>query len=233
MKSSYMISTIGRMPIIAAPMPRPVMAISEIGVLRIRSGPNSSSMPTLTFCEPPCSPMSSPMRKTSGSWRIACDITSRTASRYDNLGIHVVPELLGRRVGAAAGELDGVERDLLRALVVRGELVVRDREALAQLVDRILRRAGLVVLLFGAVLLRVADVVRRQAVGVDEQEDRAVAGAGELGRLLRRLVDGLHVLAVGLDRVHAEGDGAVREILYRAVLPVRRRLGPLVVLDAE
>jgi hypothetical protein len=75
-----MISTIGRMPIMAAPMPRPVIAISEIGVLRMRIGPNSSSIPTETFCEPPCSPMSWPMRKTSSSWRIACDMTSRTAS---------------------------------------------------------------------------------------------------------------------------------------------------------
>src|SRR5215204_5813398 len=42
-KSSYMISTTGRMPCIAAPMPAPTIAISEIGVLRTRSGPNSST----------------------------------------------------------------------------------------------------------------------------------------------------------------------------------------------
>ena len=40
-----MISTTGRMPCIAAPMPAPTIAISEIGVLRTRSGPNSSSSP--------------------------------------------------------------------------------------------------------------------------------------------------------------------------------------------
>ena len=34
-----MISTIGRMPWIAAPMPLPTIAISEIGVLRTRAGP--------------------------------------------------------------------------------------------------------------------------------------------------------------------------------------------------
>ena len=39
MKSSYMISTTGRMPCIAAPMPAPTSAISEIGVLRTRVGP--------------------------------------------------------------------------------------------------------------------------------------------------------------------------------------------------
>ena len=37
-KSSYMISTIGRMPWIAAPIPLPTIAISEIGVLRTRAG---------------------------------------------------------------------------------------------------------------------------------------------------------------------------------------------------
>ena len=55
--------------------------ISEIGVLRTRSGPNSSTIPCVTPIDPPISAMSSPMMKTSGSWRIAVDIASRTASR--------------------------------------------------------------------------------------------------------------------------------------------------------
>ena len=38
-KSSYITSTIGRMPMIAAPIPEPTSAISEIGVLGTRSGP--------------------------------------------------------------------------------------------------------------------------------------------------------------------------------------------------
>jgi hypothetical protein len=76
-----MISTIGRMPSIAAPIPAPVSAISEIGELRTLPGPNSSSMPSVTFCEPPCSAMSWPMMNTSASRLIACDIASRTASR--------------------------------------------------------------------------------------------------------------------------------------------------------
>ena len=76
-----MISTIGRMPAIAAPMPAPTIAISEIGVLRTRSGPNSSSRPCVTPIEPPISAMSSPMMNTLSSARIACAIPSRTASR--------------------------------------------------------------------------------------------------------------------------------------------------------
>ncbi len=76
-----MISTIGRIPAIAAPIPAPTIAISEIGVLRTRSGPNSASIPCVTPIEPPISAMSSPMMKTESSLRIASLIASRTASR--------------------------------------------------------------------------------------------------------------------------------------------------------
>ena len=55
--------------------------ISEIGVLRTRSAPNSSSIPCVTPIEPPISAMSSPMMKTSSSSRIAAESASRTASR--------------------------------------------------------------------------------------------------------------------------------------------------------
>ena len=80
-KSSYMISTTGRIPWIAAPIPLPTIAISEIGVLRIRFGPNSSRRPCVTAIEPPISAMSSPMRKTLSSSRSARESASRTASR--------------------------------------------------------------------------------------------------------------------------------------------------------
>src|SRR5205085_1054565 len=42
-KSSYMISTTGRMPCIAAPIPAPTSAISQIGVLRTRSEPHAQA----------------------------------------------------------------------------------------------------------------------------------------------------------------------------------------------
>ena len=76
-----MISTTGSIPCIAAPIPAPTIAISEIGVLRIRSGPNSASIPCVTPIEPPISAMSSPMMKMRSSTRIALDSASRTASR--------------------------------------------------------------------------------------------------------------------------------------------------------
>ena len=45
MKSTYMISTMGRMPCMAAPMPAPTIAASEIAESRTRSGPKCSSIP--------------------------------------------------------------------------------------------------------------------------------------------------------------------------------------------
>src|SRR5205085_441805 len=67
--------------VVVEPLQAPATAISEIGVLRIRSGPNSSSMPAVTPIEPPISAMSSPITNTPSSCRIACDNASRTASR--------------------------------------------------------------------------------------------------------------------------------------------------------
>ena len=53
LKLTVMISTIGRSPAMAAPMPAPTKADSDSGVSRIRSGPNSSSRPRLTAKHPP------------------------------------------------------------------------------------------------------------------------------------------------------------------------------------
>src|SRR4029078_3710133 len=57
-----MISTTGRMPCIAAPIPAPTSAISEIGVLLTRSGPNSASIPRRTRHPPLLSASSPPLR---------------------------------------------------------------------------------------------------------------------------------------------------------------------------
>ncbi len=75
-----MMSTIGRMPVIAAPTPRPVKPTSEIGVSMMRSGPNSSTSPFNTLNVVPASATSSPMRTTVGSRRISSAIASRMAS---------------------------------------------------------------------------------------------------------------------------------------------------------
>ena len=53
LKLTVMISTMGRMPPSAAPMPAPTKVVSDSGVSRTRSGPNSSSRPWLTLKAPP------------------------------------------------------------------------------------------------------------------------------------------------------------------------------------
>src|SRR6266542_1746444 len=232
-KSSYMISATGRMPWSAAPIAAPASAISEIGVLRTRSRPNSSSIPCVTPIEPPISAMSSPMTKTSSSCRIACTSASRTASRYESSGIDVLQVVLGRGIGAVLRELDRGLDDLRHLGVELVELLVRDAELLPQQHDRIAGRAEPAGLLLVAVHLRVADVVAGEALGVEVDEDGPLAGARVLERLPRGLVDRLDVLAVGLQRLHAERLGALREIAQRCVLRLRRRLGPLVVLEHE
>ncbi len=80
-KSLNMISAIGRRPVIAAPTAAPRMACSLIGVSRTRSGPNSSSSPTVVLNTPPAAATSSPSNTTLGSRRISWAIPQATASR--------------------------------------------------------------------------------------------------------------------------------------------------------
>src|SRR5579862_108968 len=232
-KSSYMISTTGRMPCIAAPIPAPTIAISEIGVLRTRSAPNSSRRPWVTPIEPPISAMSSPMMKTSSSARIAVASASRTASRYESSGIDVLQRVLGLWVGAVLRELDRRLDDLAHLVSERLPFRVRDAEASAQPGDRIALGSLLAVLL-RAIHLGVTDVVPVHARRFDVEEDRSLAGASALERLARELEDLLHVLAVDLDRTHVVSESPLRHVVVdRRVLPARRRLGPLVVLAHE
>jgi hypothetical protein len=53
LKLTVITSTMGRSPLRAAPMPMPTNPSSEIGVSRMRSGPNSSSSPFDTAYVPP------------------------------------------------------------------------------------------------------------------------------------------------------------------------------------
>src|SRR5690242_18102531 len=175
MKSSYMISATGRIPCIAAPIAAPTIAISEIGVLRTRSGPNSSTRPWVTPIEPPISAMSSPMTKTSSSPRIASASASRTASLYDTSGtsdplrVDVLESVLWLRVRPVLRERDRGLDDTLHLVLERPPLVLGHLEPLPQLHDRVVR-LRLVLVLLRAVDLRIADVVAVHAVGLDVEE---------------------------------------------------------------
>ncbi len=80
-KSTNMISTTGRSPDCAAPIATPQIAASLIGVLRTRSGPNSSASPAVAPQGPP-SATSSPRTSTLESARIASASVSVIACRY-------------------------------------------------------------------------------------------------------------------------------------------------------
>src|SRR5687767_2777532 len=74
-----MISTTGRIPVIAAPTPIPLMPASEIGESITRWVPNSATSPDSTLNGVPASATSSPMINTVGSRRISSDSASLIA----------------------------------------------------------------------------------------------------------------------------------------------------------
>ena len=80
-KSTNMISTTGRAPDCAAPTAMPQIAASLMGVLRTRSGPNSSASPAVAPHGPP-SATSSPRISTLESARIASASVPVIACRY-------------------------------------------------------------------------------------------------------------------------------------------------------
>src|SRR5205814_582993 len=109
-----MMSTTGRSPVIAAPTAIPVKPASEIGVSRMRSLPNSSTMPVSTLYTVPASATSSPHRNTRESRRISSAIASRTASPNVSSrvavivsGIDILVHLVGCRVRSRDRKLHG------------------------------------------------------------------------------------------------------------------------------
>src|SRR6185503_10131838 len=113
-KSPNMMSTIGRMPVMAAPTPMPVKPASEIGVSMMRSLPNSSTSPVSTLKVVPASATSSPIRTIVGSRRISSAMASLIASPKDSSrtvvavsSIDVLIDLVRIRVGRADGKLHG------------------------------------------------------------------------------------------------------------------------------
>src|SRR6478672_3496166 len=211
-KSPNMMSTTGRMPVIAAPRPRPVMPGSEIGESMIRPVPNSSTRPASTLKGVPASATSSPITNTVGSRRsssrnasfTACDIVSSRVP-WAISSVDMVRHLARVGVGRCQGVLDGVIHLGLDPLADALDLRVvadarreqRDRVALA-------RPALLLVLRAVVGAVDVTDVVAVVAVRGAHDEARAVAAARALDGARRRLVDRQHVLAIGLLRRNAE-----------------------------
>src|SRR5438105_2305998 len=108
MKSKNWISTTGRMPLKAAPMERPTIAVSASGESITRSSPNSAWRPAVVRKTPPWAPMSSPIMKTRSSARISSARASCTASRTLLIGIDVLQRVFRHRVRRLPGEIGGV-----------------------------------------------------------------------------------------------------------------------------
>ena len=78
-KSSYISSTTGCMPRMAAPTAMPMNPSSEMGVSMTRLGPNSSRKPVVMANTLPITAMSSPMMNILSSRRISSSRPSRMA----------------------------------------------------------------------------------------------------------------------------------------------------------
>src|SRR5207248_63432 len=108
-KSPNMMSTTGRIPVIAAPSASPVMPGSEIGESITRSGPNFSTRPDITLNGVPASATSSPITKTVGSRRSSSASASFTACAKVSVLVSVLGEdILGH---LALVRERGVERE--------------------------------------------------------------------------------------------------------------------------
>src|SRR4029079_4220449 len=94
------------------------------------------------------------------------------------------------------GELDRRLDELVRLAVGVLELLVREAELLAELHDRVLRLPQLLDLALRPIHLRIADVVPREPVRLEEQEDRPASLARVIQSSERGAVDLLHILAV-------------------------------------
>src|SRR5712691_2639081 len=167
-KSPNMMSTTGRIPVIAAPRPMPAMPASEIGESITRSGPNSSTRPDSTLNGVPASATSSPITNTEGSRRSSSAsasftawprVSSRVSGSIAALGIDMLIHLAGVGIGSRERELDA-RRDLGL------------EQARLEQRDRITCGAPLRLLLLGAVVAAfdVADMVAVVAIRGTEQE---------------------------------------------------------------
>ena len=101
-KSRYISSTTGRIPAIAAPTPRPMIAVSEIGVSRTRS-PNRSCSPRVRPKTLPPAPTSMPATNTRSSAASSASSASWIASIVRNTGASSAGGAGSGRVGPRRG----------------------------------------------------------------------------------------------------------------------------------
>src|SRR4051812_30166733 len=243
-KSPNMMSTTGRMPVMAAPRPSPAMPASEIGESTIRSVPNSSTRPARTLNGVPASATSSPITKTVGSrrsssaiasWTACASVSSRTPAVVEALSVDILGHLARLRERRRQGVLDrrrdlGLDRrpHALHLVVIERQLPCEERDRIA-LADPAL----LLVLRAVVAAIDVADVMAVIAVGGAHEEARAVAGATAPDGAGGCVVDREDVLSVDLDGRDSEGLGPRGKRAGRHVEVARVLVVEVVLADVD
>src|SRR5579884_407340 len=245
-KSPNMMSTTGRIPVIAAPTPRPVMPASEIGESITRSGPNSWTRPVRTLNAVPASATSSPITKTRSSRRSSSASASLIA--FPKVSSRVPTAVLAIDVLRHLGRVGerGVEREPYACLDLRPRLDLDPlqpflvdgldpEQPLAEAAERVALVPPQLLLVARAVVrpVDVADVVAVVPVGVREQERGTVAAAGALDEPGRDRVHGAHVLPVDVDGVDAEGARPVEDVAGGRLEVVRVLVVEVVLADVD
>src|SRR5215469_4569350 len=225
-----MISTTGRMPVMAAPTAIPVNPGSEIGVSRTRSGPNSSTRPVSTLKTVPASAMSSPQMNTVGSRRISSASASRTASPRVNSrvsGINVLIHLVYARIRRVDRELDrffhlGIHLcvNLVQCRTIREFF---RGQPICESLHRIPFGLPHLLFFFRAVIitLDVANVMTVEPVCVADEECRTRATPDAVHNLFRCSVNLPHVLAVDGFAGNAEACSAGHHVARESFRIVR------------
>src|SRR6185437_15317247 len=216
MKSPNIISTTGRSPVIAAPIPRPVKPASEIGVSITRSVPNSAESPERTLKTVPASATSSPMMNTRGSRRISSASASLIASAIvSSRGatdgscravfisrVDILLDLVRIRVRRRYGELNrfiNVRFDFsFYAVQNSGISIIFCDQPLPQQLDGIAFGHPLLLFFLAPVVfpIHIADVMAAISVRIAEKEGRAVASTRALDNIFRSGIHGSHILPV-------------------------------------
>src|ERR1700685_1526766 len=184
-KSPNMISTTGRIPVIAAPTATPVNPASEMGVSMTRSLPNSSTSPVRTLNGVPASATSSPKMQMRSSRRISSANASRTACAnvISRSGINVITHFIRAGVRRINGELHC--RFHLDSRLARNLFQVSDlgttlfQQPLRKDFDGIAIRSPKLFFLLQTIVFAVdiSHMVAAVAIGIALQECRAAAGA--------------------------------------------------------
>src|SRR6202790_5223296 len=235
-KSPNIMSTTGRIPVIAAPTPTPVNPASEIGVSITRSLPNSSTSPESTLNGVPASATSSPMMHTVGSRRIssasasrtACaNVSSRSTPRSSSSGINVLLHFVGIRIWRG-------NREIYCRLHFGTNFLFQfhQRRRIGQFLrNQFFRKQfhgialslPVMLLLLGAVILAadVANVVAGVAVGVAHQKRRAFPVACALHQAAGHLVDRVYILSIYAFCGHSKRWPTTQNIAGRSLQKMR------------